>query len=93
MPDEHGSKIGILRCRIDAAAAGAVQLKLNSPDGLSLWLDGRPIHASDPWQVDLTAGQHALVIEVLLDQRQEPIRLELCEVKGSAARAQFASGR
>src|SRR5262249_3238112 len=40
-------KISFLRCQLDASSAGKVKLLLNLKAGLTLWLDGVPVEASE----------------------------------------------
>jgi putative heme-binding domain-containing protein len=85
--------ISILRCRLEASAAGPVKFKVNSPAALAIWVDQKPIDPRSDFTLDLAAGQHTVVVEVHRNERTESLRLELTDLPGSSARATFVGGK
>ncbi|HEX4000073.1 MAG TPA: PVC-type heme-binding CxxCH protein [Pirellulales bacterium] len=90
---ERHEKISIVRCRVDVAAAGKVDFRLNSAAGLALRVDGKPIPAAPAFAADLTAGQHTIVVQIDRHERTEPLRLAITDRAGSSSRAVFVGGR
>jgi hypothetical protein len=90
---DDNEPISILRCRLEAAAAGPVRFKLNSPAGLAIWIDQKPIEARPEFDIDLAVGQHTVVVELHRNERNEPLRLELTDLPGSSDRATFFGGK
>jgi putative heme-binding domain-containing protein len=58
-----------LRGEVDVTRPGAVTFSFDSAEGLTLWLDGRPIDAADRVSADLDSGRHALIIRVNTEER------------------------
>jgi len=85
--------VGFTRCLVDVSTAGQIMLQLNSPDGLLMWVDGKPTSVESELAFDLDVGRHSLVMAVNLKERKDPLRLELVDVPGSPARAQLVSGK
>jgi len=85
--------VTVVRCRLDVTTAGRVRLRLNAPEGVSLWLDqnSRPAQPSMEW--DLEARVHTLTLVLDRSQRHDSIRLELEEIPGSRARAGWVVGK
>ena len=82
-----------LRFQIDVTAAGKVKLLTGSGDGLALWLDGKPQAIGAETIVELPIGMHTLTLAVNRKVRTEPLRVELADVEGSAAKAQLVGGK
>jgi putative heme-binding domain-containing protein len=86
--------VAYLGCRLDVAAAGAVTLKLNGVDGLTLWLDGTPVEVRERTTMTLGVGKHELDFRVDLDSRKTPtLACTIAETTGSSAQATFVGGR
>ena len=68
-------------------------LKLPSTTGLQAWLDGVPLELKPETILNLTAGLHTVTISVKLDERKDPLRVEMDEVKDSPARVRIVGGR
>ena len=81
------------RCELDVSTAGPVMLQLNSPAGLSLWVDDRPEIVDHRVALDLSQGLHRLTWAVDRGQRNESLRVELIEDATSPARAQPVVGK
>ncbi|MBL63428.1 MAG: dehydrogenase, partial [Opitutae bacterium] len=71
---------------VDVQVAGPVKLLLNSPKGLKLWIDDRPVNnLAAP--LDLTAGKHVLTFAIQRSQRGPTgLRAELTTPTGSPAK-------
>jgi hypothetical protein len=87
------NKLVVTRCQLDVSTAGKVALGVNSPAGLSLWVDGKPTEVGEKTTIDLPTGVHSLVFAVDLSVRKMPLRCELLDVEGSPAQAQIVSGK
>jgi putative heme-binding domain-containing protein len=88
-----GAAVSFVRCQLDVANAGRIKLKLNSETGLALWIDGRPIQPLAEMDKEFVAGSHPVLFLIRHKERSEPLKLELGDVAGSTARAQFAAGK
>jgi putative heme-binding domain-containing protein len=81
-------------CQLDVAIAGPVTFKLNSDQGLTLWLDGAPIQAADRVRAQLSQGRHTLMVRVDHRLRQSPsLSCEIADTPNSPAQAQFVGGK
>lgn len=90
---KHVAFWGIARCQFQATTPGAVKLRLDPPDGLSLWLDGTPLKAAREMPVTLTPGLHTLTVSADPTERQAGLRVELVDVAGSKAQVQVVGGK
>jgi putative heme-binding domain-containing protein len=90
---EAARKVGFLRCRINVTTAGAVGLAIGDAQGLQLWIDGKPVDVREKLDLPLPIGEHIVTFSVNLLTRKAPVRLELYDVAGSPAQAQFVSGK
>jgi putative heme-binding domain-containing protein len=89
-----GKSAAFARCEVDVTAPGLVGLHVESPQGLSLWADGRPVDLKQAdVQLDLPRGVHTLTFRVDAARPSGPgLRVELREVPGSGAAAQPVGG-
>jgi putative heme-binding domain-containing protein len=92
-PEKSIDRVAFLRCQLDATTAGKVRLLLNSAKGLTLWLDGTPTEAKEEMALDLAAGVHTFTFAVDLGRRRTPLRCELDDLPGSAARVRVVGGK
>jgi putative heme-binding domain-containing protein len=95
--DEVGDKahgVAVVRCRLDVAAAGKVQLVLPDAAGVTLWVDGAAVPAGRRVPLDLTRGVHTVALRIDLGRRKgSRLRCELAVPAVSSARAAFVAGR
>jgi hypothetical protein len=77
---------------VEVKSAGQVGLKVNGKDGLSLWIDGKPVDVADRVEVELGEGRHSVVFRVDLTKRTAGLRAELVKVNGSEAEAAVVGG-
>ncbi len=89
----QGAEQAVVRFQLDVTTAGKAKLLVPDTTGLQLWLDGTPLTADKEIPLDLTAGVRTVTVHVKLDQRKTPLRVELAEVKDSAARVQIVGGK
>ena len=66
-----------------------VGLKLNDGTGLHVWVDGKPVDTATELTLPLDVGQHKVTFGVNLLTREQPLRVELIDISGSKAQAQF----
>ena len=81
------------RFQLDCTTAGKVALKVPDTTGLQAWLDGAPLDLKTETPLTLTAGMHTVTFSVKLDERKEPLRVEVDEVKDSPARVRIVGGK
>jgi putative heme-binding domain-containing protein len=85
--------VSFARCQLDVTTGGKVKLLLNYTAGLTVWLDGTPVELGDQLLLDLSTGVHTLTMALDRDKRKEPLRVELDDVAGSAARVRIVGGK
>ena len=74
------------QCAVNVQVAGPVKLLLNSPKGLKLWIDARPVNNLTV-PLDLTAGKHTITFAIQRSQRGPiGLRAELTTPTGSPAK-------
>jgi putative heme-binding domain-containing protein len=84
----------IVRCQVEVAAAGKLQLVLKDAQGLKLWVDGRVMPTGQRVGVNLTKGLHNVDVRIDLARRKDSnLRCELSIPPGSPAQAAFVAGR
>ena len=83
----------LLRTQIDVSTAGSLKLKLNSIDGLQAWMDQTPLELGTETKLDARQGVHTLTFAIVNRKRSDGLRVELGEIPGSAARAQWVGGK
>jgi putative heme-binding domain-containing protein len=86
-------RVAVVRCRLEAATGGAVRLRLGSVQGLTLWLDGKPVGPQETLALDLASGLHVLTVAIDLGRRKEALRCEVEDVPGSPARVNPVGGK
>ena len=90
---KEAGEAAVVRCQVEASTPGPVLLRLNTAAGLRLWLDRKPVEVKDATELTLTAGVHTLTFAVDLGRRTEPLRCELDDAPGSAARVRVVGGK
>ena len=91
LPNQDGQSA--VRCLLDVSTSGKLKLKLNNPAGLQMAIDGAGVEVKDEVQLDLKAGSHTMVFVIDRTTRHDGLRVELMDVPGAAARAQFGVGK
>jgi putative heme-binding domain-containing protein len=81
------------RGEIDVIKAGALSFSIDSPEGLSLWVDGEPVEPDGRFTADLAAGRHTLTIRVDTEARSsDDLRVEVTRAEGSQAEFTVVGG-
>jgi putative heme-binding domain-containing protein len=82
------------RGEIDVIKAGALLFSIDSPEGLSLWVNGEPVELSDRFTVDLGTGRHTLTIRVDTEARSsDDLRVEVTRAEASQAEFTVVGGQ
>jgi len=84
--------VAVARTQLDVGTGGKLKLKVNGAAGLKLWVDGTAVDVKDETEIDVKPGARALTF-VIDAARKDGLRVELAEVAGSAAKAQWALGK
>ncbi len=84
---------GFARAKFTVSTSGKLGLKFNTTKGLAVWVDQEGQTVKDLIEVDLPAGEHTLLVTVDINERPEPLRVEMVEVSGSPAKGQWMSGK
>jgi len=84
---------GVVRCEIEVTAAGIVGFQLDVTEGMSCWIDGKPIPIEAKLAVPLKKGRHRLTFTINKTVQQENLRLELFDVGNSNAQADWVTGK
>jgi putative heme-binding domain-containing protein len=85
--------LSVLRCQLEVTAPGKVKLKVNSVEGLSLWIGASPADVKEEMIVDLPAGVQSIMLSVDRSKRKEGVRLELEDIADSPARVSVIGGK
>ncbi|MEW4571398.1 HEAT repeat domain-containing protein, partial [Tautonia sp. JC769] len=81
--------LSIARVTFETSAAGAIRVKLDSGDGLLIWLDGVPVPPAEAIDLAASPGRHRLTFAIDRRARSaDGLRVSFEDVPGSAARAQ-----
>jgi putative heme-binding domain-containing protein len=82
-----------VRAELVVTTAGKIQLACQDPQGLSLWIDGRPrpLLADNQWE--LSRGRHVITLAIDRQLRVAPLRLELLPVTSNGAQVQWRTGK
>ncbi|WP_169980660.1 PVC-type heme-binding CxxCH protein [Tautonia rosea] len=88
-PYHQAPPLTIARLWFDTSAEGPVRLRLDSAEGLLVWLDGSPLDPSEVMEPTVSAGRHWLTVVIDRSERSEQgLRVAFEDVPGSSARAQ-----
>ena len=92
---QSGKRYSIVRFEIEVLTPGKVGLLPNATTGLSAWAGSKPIALTDEGLVaDLPKGIHTILLGI--DRKlfkEESVRVELREGKGSSAQTRLRMGR
>ena len=88
-----GTPVFAARGEVDVTEGGPLSFSIDSPEGLSLWLDGEPIEPAGQFSADLDAGRHTLTIRVDDEARSsDGLRVEVTRAEGSEAEFTVVGG-
>lgn len=84
-----------VRFQLEVSSPGVVSLALGKPNGVTLWVDGKPTPVASVVNLELGPGRHTLTLGVNRQKRIEPLTVELAETpKGAtAAQVQIIGGK
>lgn len=85
--------VSFVRAEVNVTTAGPIRFRLNSAEQVNVWVDGEALTPEPTWTQTLPVGLHTVTIAVDVKQRQESLTLELEDVPGSPAQAQFVTGK
>jgi putative heme-binding domain-containing protein len=83
----------VVRFQLDVTTPGAAKLKLNSPDGLALYLGGSPLDVRPEIPLDLKSGVQTVTVVIDRSKRTDDLRIELEDVADSPARVAIVGGK
>ncbi len=85
----------VVRFDIDVVSKGNVSLGLNITDGLTAWVDQKPVKlTSSGLLVDLTQGIHTFTVAIDRTLHKDgPLRIQLLDTAGSSAQTRLVVGR
>ncbi len=92
-PHRETPPTSFVRCQIEVTTPGEVMISFNSSANLEFWLDSKPTPLREKMKLSLSTGRHTLTFAIDRDHRSDPLRLTLADVPGSAAQAQWVSGK
>ena len=85
--------VAFARTELEVTTPGDALLRLNSSEGLRVWLDTKPLEPADTMTVSLASGTHRLTFAVLTDERKTSLRVELQPASDSKVQAKFIAGQ
>jgi putative heme-binding domain-containing protein len=91
--NREGMPASVVRFQVEVTTAGKVKLAFNDPAGLSVWVGETPLDLAGDRVRELSQGLHTVTVAVDRRTRTTPLRAELEEVPGSAARARVVGGK
>jgi putative heme-binding domain-containing protein len=83
----------VLRFQLDATTPGQAKLKLDSIEGLTLFVGATPIEAKSETIVDLKTGIQTVTVIIDRSVRKQDVRVELDDVPNSPARVAVVGGK
>jgi putative heme-binding domain-containing protein len=84
---------GFARFHLNVTQPGALRLRFNSANGLTLWVGTKPQKLGTETTLNLPRGMHRITVGVDLKARKSPLRIELDDVPGSTARVTIVTGK
>ncbi|PQO46505.1 PVC-type heme-binding CxxCH protein [Blastopirellula marina] len=78
-PHRNQPQFAYLQADIEVATGGKFEFALEGPEGLSVWLDGKPVPTKKTLEVDWQPGSHQLTLAVNLETRKKPVKVRLVE--------------
>ncbi|PQO35719.1 sorbosone dehydrogenase [Blastopirellula marina] len=78
-PHRNQPQFAYLQTDIGVASSGTFRFAFEGPEGLSVWLDGKPIPTAKELEADWKPGVHQLTLAINLDERKESVKVRLLE--------------
>jgi putative heme-binding domain-containing protein len=85
--------VALARFQLETLTPGSVHLRLNSIQGMTLWLDGKPLEARATLDLNLSTGLHTMTVLTDLSVRHKELRCEVDELPGSPGRVNPVGGK
>ncbi|GAA4433000.1 PVC-type heme-binding CxxCH protein [Bremerella cremea] len=79
-----------LETEIDVANEGTFKFALDGAEGLSLWIDGKPIPTSQTFEAQWQPGKHRLTVAINLGERQQGLKVQFLEAESTGRLATAA---
>jgi hypothetical protein len=90
---EKGKPVAYARGEINVTAPGKIRLVFNSTNGISGWVDDRPVSVQNDLAPELSRGTHVLTFRIERQSRvDDGLRVEVADAPGSSAHAQPVGG-
>ncbi|HZZ73064.1 MAG TPA: PVC-type heme-binding CxxCH protein [Pirellulales bacterium] len=91
----HGNteQVAVVRAALEVTTPGKLTVQVNSTAGLKLFVDGQPTPLRERTDLELGPGMHQFLFVCSPRERTDPLRLELVDVAGSAAKARWLNGK
>jgi len=90
----QGKKVSIVRTQLDVSTGGLIRFKVNNAKDLNVWIEGISVPVkAEQFEIELNPGARTLDLRVTNGGDAKELRLELVEVPGSRAKAQFVTGK
>lgn len=89
-----GTPTSFVRFAVEVSTPGRLHLVVDDPQGLTLWVDGRPSPlAGQTTPLDLSAGVHRLTLAVDHALHPPSLKVEVADSPGSPAQFQLVGGK
>ncbi|MBI1785655.1 sorbosone dehydrogenase, partial [Candidatus Sumerlaeota bacterium] len=92
-PKHQATFFNFARFQIEVTTPGEAGLKFNSTEGLTIWVDARPVKLGNPVEFDLATGVHEVTLAVNLSERKAPLRCEMIDLPGSRLKGRLIGGK
>lgn len=83
----------VVRFQLDVTTAGTAKLKLNSVNGLTVYVGNQPVEPRAETVLDLKAGVQTVTVLIDRSKRTDDLRIELDDVEKSPARVSVVGGK
>ncbi len=82
-PHRNLPKFSYLQTELEVANGGSFVLAFEGAEGISVWLDGKPIPTAEKLEVSWQPGTHVVTLAVNLGERQTPVKVQVLEEESS----------
>ena len=80
----------LARAQVSVTTPGEVRIRVSAPAGGGVWVDDQPVESVGDMTIKLSRGIHSVSV---LAAVKGAVGLELADLAGSGAKAQFVTGR
>lgn len=89
-PHRNLPQFAYLQTDIEVASGGTFRFAFEGPEGLSVWLDGKPIPTAKELEAQWQPGTHQLTLAINLDERKKTVKVRLLEEESTGRLATAA---